>query len=64
MDDREIIERLARLEQKVEDLEKKIDELTQMITQHNGYFKWMAIMMSIVLSFVAAMFGLGWRPPT
>ena len=60
----EIIERLARLEQKVEDLEAKIEDLKQIVLQRNGYLKWMVIILIIVLSFVSAMFGLGWRPPT
>ncbi|RLG83237.1 MAG: hypothetical protein DRO39_08685 [Thermoprotei archaeon] len=63
MSDTEIIERLARLEQQVEDIRRELDDLKQLIMQRNGYMKWFLGLLITILSFVAAMFGLGWRPP-
>lgn len=59
----EIIERLARLEQQVEDIKRELEDLKQLVMQRNGYMKWFFILLVTILSFVAAMFGLGWRPP-
>jgi len=64
MNEREIVERLARLEAQVEALKEDIQELKQLVAKRNGMMKWMIIMLGMILSFVAAMFGLGWRPPT
>jgi len=63
MSDTEIIERLARLEQQVEDIKRELEDLKQLVMQRNGYMKWFFILLVTILSFVAAMFGLGWRPP-
>lgn len=88
---REIVERLARVEQRVEDVEEEIRDLKRLIesrnsciddlerrmsrvevevsdlkrivAQRNGYFKWITVILAMILSFVAALFGLGWKPP-
>ena len=58
-----VLERLARLEQSVEDLRTEVKMIQEEIARRNGYMKWTLVLLVTVLSFVAAMFGLGWRPP-
>lgn len=60
---REVRERLARVEARLDEIEKRLDRLEALLARRNGYLKWMALMTAMILSFVAAMFGLGWRPP-
>ena len=55
-------ERLAKVEQKVEDMDNEIKYIKKLLIQRNGYMKWMFIMLGMILSFIAALFGLGWRP--
>lgn len=69
----EIVYRLARLETKVEDMEKmlqdisdrldKLDKKIMLMSSNHVSVKWFTYLLIILLSFVAAMFGLGWRPP-
>jgi type VI protein secretion system component VasF len=59
----DIVERLSRLEAKVEDLGREMSELKAEMRRRNGMMKWMVVMLGMILSFVAALFGLGWRPP-
>ena len=58
-----INERLARIETRLDNIEQDIDELKQVVNKRNGYLKFTLVLLGMVLSFVAAMFGLGWRPP-
>lgn len=55
-------ERLARVEQKVEDMESEIKYIKKLLVQRNGYMKWMIVMLGMILSFIAALFGIGWKP--
>ena len=71
--DEEIAERLARLETKIEDLEKmiedidkRLDQLDKRLTQVSGNhvsIKYFITLLVILLSFIAAMLGIGWHPP-
>ena len=73
MRDEEIVYRLARLETKVEDMEKMLQDISKRLDQldkkimslsaNHVSVKWFTYLLVILLSFVAAMFGLGWRPP-
>jgi len=56
--------RISKLEARMDDMEKEIRDIKQELSKRNGYFKYMIILITIILSFVAAMFGMGWRPPT
>ena len=58
-----INERLARIETRLDNIEQDIDELKQTVNKRNGYLKFIIVMVGMVLSFVATMFGMGWRPP-
>lgn len=58
----DIRERLARVEQRVEDMDNELKYIKKLLVQRNGYMKWMFIMLGMILSFIAALFGLGWRP--
>lgn len=60
----DILERLTRVETKIEDVEKRMDDLKEEITRSKDYMKYLIIILSLILSFVAAMFGMGWRPPS
>ena len=44
MSETEIIERLARLEQQVEDIKRELEDLKQLVMQRNGYMKWFFIL--------------------
>lgn len=62
--------RITRLEEKYEsidsrldDMDKKIDLLIQIVSQNKMNQKTTIIILIIILSFIATMFGLGWRPP-
>jgi len=65
-------ERLARVEQRVDNIENDVSEIKRLINKlverRNGLIKFlvgaMITVMVIVLSFVAAILGVHWAPPT
>lgn len=63
----ELRERVARLEQRVEDIDKKLDNIMEhYLSQRpslNGVFKWVVITLGLVFSFIAAVLGVRWNPP-
>ena len=72
----ELLQRVASLEAKVKDVdarltsvEDKIDKIVEMlIAQKNGMIRFIVgtfvTIIIIILSFIATLFGLGWKPPT
>ncbi len=51
---------------RLDNMDKRITELSDRIATmdvNHVSVKWLIYMVVILLSFVAAMFGLGWRPP-
>jgi len=72
----ELLQRVASLEAKVKSIdsrlsnvENKIDKVMEMlVTQKNGIVRFIVgtfvAIIVIILSFIAALFGLGWEPPT
>jgi len=71
--------RVARLEQETKDMREDVKEVREemsslketvlkfmesMTEKYNTFMKWLVVIIVIILSFVSAMFGLGWRPPT
>ena len=59
----ELIERVSKLESQVEDLKGEIKALKTIILKRNSLMKYTIIILGMLMSFIAAMFGLGWRPP-
>jgi len=59
----EIRERLARLEERVNMIAEDIQELKRLVLRRNSYLKWTTIIIGMILSFIATLFGLGWYPP-
>lgn len=58
---------IASINQKVEDLDKKLDEFMQMyikqLASNHRMLKFVLMLVGMVLSFLAALFGLHWAPP-
>jgi len=65
-------ERLARVEQRVDNIENDVSEikalLNKFLVKRNGLIKFLVgatiTIIAIVLSFVAAILGVHWVPPT
>jgi len=55
-------ERIAALEAKVDLLIDKVNQLEREINSKNNLLKYMVMMYLSTLSFIAALFGLGWKP--
>ena len=71
---RMINQRLERLENKVDNIDRRVarleadvDNLVKMASvvmkPRNSWMKWFVITLGMILSFIATLFGLGWRPP-
>jgi len=65
-------ERIARVEQRVDSIESDVREMKELLNRflvkRNGLIKFlvgaMIVIIGIVLSFVAAVLGVHWTPPT
>ena len=56
-------ERYESIDQRLDDMDKKIDLLIKLVSNSKASQKTMITILVIILTFIAAMFGLGWRPP-
>jgi len=58
---------IAMLSQKLDDLDRKFDDFKDMyikqLASNHRMLKFVLMLIGMVLSFVAAMFGLHWKPP-
>ena len=54
----DIRERLARLEQKVDDMDREIHELRKELRKRNGYIKILLAMLGTALSVIASLVGI------
>ena len=60
----DIDRRVARLEAKMDDVSSEVQQLRRVLNAaRNATWKWILALIGMILSFVAALFGLGWRPP-
>lgn len=57
------VDYLDKKVEKIDVLEAKLDIIAKSMNKRNNYMKFTIVLLGIILSFVAAMFGLGWRPP-
>lgn len=55
--------RLQSIEERLRSIEERIELLVELMERRNHSMKWTLALLVTILSFVAAMFGLGWRPP-
>jgi len=59
----EIQNDIAEMKERLARLETKVDAIESELRKRNGMMKWTIVLLGMILSFVAAMFGMGWRPP-
>ena len=60
-------QRVARMEQKLDDVDSKLDDFINMymkqLASNHRMLKFTLMLVGMILSFIAAMFGLHWKPP-
>jgi len=60
-------QRVARIDQKLDDVDNKLESFIEMYTRqlasNHRMLKFVLMLVGMILSFVAAMFGLHWKPP-
>lgn len=58
---------IARLSQKVDDVDKKLDAFmniyAKQLTSNHKMLKFVTVILAMILSFLAAIFGFHWTPP-
>ena len=56
-------ERFNILSEKIDSIDQKLDLVIRIVSTNNSTQKYIVIVLIIILSFTAAVLGIGWMPP-